>query len=200
MDSNSLFDYLVKIQAITKIGLLYSTDPYAIHNYAEIQKLTLELLENLQDVKLGRNNYFLRDIYPTPNISVRTIIYNDNNEFILVEENGGGYSLPGGWADLYDSPLEAAKRENMEEAGANATNYEFVALLNRTPYKSKNNVPEYALFLKAKFVEFIQGHDHEINSVSFFSSDKLPSFSSKVSEEEMKQVIKLFTDNKTHID
>lgn len=134
MDSNTLFDYLVKLQAITKIGLLYSTDPYAIRNYEEIQTLTLAMLENVEEVNLDRPNYFSRDIYPTPNVSIRTIIFNENKEFLMVRERqDDGFSFPGGWADLYDSPTEAAIREAKEEAGADIEINGFVGILNRTP-------------------------------------------------------------------
>ena len=33
MDSKQIYDYIIKIQAIAKIGLVYSKDPYAITNY-----------------------------------------------------------------------------------------------------------------------------------------------------------------------
>lgn len=190
MTRNNLYDYLVKVQAITKIGLLYSTDPYAVANYLEIQKLTLAMLESLQDVNLARNNYFKRDIYPTPNISVRTIIFNENNEFLMVRENDdGGYSFPGGWADLYDGPSVAAKRETIEEAGAEVEITNLVALLHRTPFKSATSVPEYVICFKAKFICFLKEHDHEITDVNWFTRENLPPFSPKVTKAEMLRML-----------
>ena len=66
MESKNLYDFLIKVQSIAKIGLKYTIDPYAKKNYEEIQSMTLSLLEELQSVNLERNNYFKRDIYPTP--------------------------------------------------------------------------------------------------------------------------------------
>ena len=72
--SKQIYDFILKVQSIAKIGLVFSKDPYAISNYQEINDLSNEFLQDFQNVRYDRNNYFKRDIYPTPNVSVRTII------------------------------------------------------------------------------------------------------------------------------
>ena len=113
MDSKEFYDFLLKVQSISKIGLIYSHDPYAITNYKEIQELSTKYLEDFVNVKFDRPNYFKREIYPTPNVSVRTVILNkEKNKVLMVKEvNLQAYSLPGGWADLYDSPSKTARNE-----------------------------------------------------------------------------------------
>ena len=120
MDSKYIYDFVLKVQSIAKIGLIYSTDPYAISNYKEINELTVKFLEDFMEVKFDRPNFFKRDIYPTPNVSVRTVILNsDRSKVIMVREaKTHNYSLPGGWADLYDSPCKTAVNECQQEAGA----------------------------------------------------------------------------------
>lgn len=190
MNKENLYDYLIKIQAITKIGLLFSKDPYALKNYEELQSLTLKMLEELQDVNLERNNYFKRDVYPTPNISIRTIVFNDNNEFLMVKEvDDGGYSFPGGWADLYDAPSEAALREVKEEAGAEAKLEGIVAFMNRTPFSDPTSVPGYVLVFKAQFIKFTNNHDHEISDVRWFTIDNLPNLSPKITKDEILRML-----------
>ena len=53
------------------------------------------------EVKFDRPNYFARDIYPTPNISVRTIIISKDRKKVLMvrEASSHTYSFPGGWAE-----------------------------------------------------------------------------------------------------
>ncbi|HOF65415.1 MAG TPA: NUDIX hydrolase N-terminal domain-containing protein [Bacilli bacterium] len=186
-----IYDFIIQIQAIAKIGLKYSKDPYAIENYKKIEQISLHLLEDIQEVNFDRNNYFLRDIYPTPNISVRTCVFNNSGQVLLVKEKSdGGYSLPGGWCDLYDSPSIAAIRECKEEAGAIVKIKRLVGVLNRTPFKNKISVPEYVIIFEAELLEPLKGHDHEISEVHFFDVNKLPNFSNKVSGPEMKKIIK----------
>ena len=84
MDSKEIYDYIIKIQSIAKIGLLYSSDPYALSNYQEINKISLEFLEKFLEVEFNRPNYFSRDVYPTPNISVRTIILDAAKKRVLL--------------------------------------------------------------------------------------------------------------------
>jgi len=201
MDSKNLYDFLIKVQSIAKIGLLYTNDPYAKKNYIEIEKMTLSLLEDLQGVNLGRNNYFKRDIYPTPNISVRAIIFNENGEILMVQEQeDGGFSLPGGWADLYDSPTEAVIKETAEEAGAKIKIAGIVAFLHRTPFKTPASVPEYVLVFKAEFLGFTGEHDHEIISVKWVDPLKLPPLSRKVTKFEIERMIDAALKGKTIFD
>ena len=113
MDSKNIYDYIIKIQSIAKIGLTYSKDPYAISNYTEINELSKKFLEEFMDVNINRPNYFEKNIYPTPNISARTVIFNDDKTKVLLvrEVATQTYSLPGGWCDLYDSPSDTARNE-----------------------------------------------------------------------------------------
>ena len=192
MKQKELYNYLMKIQAITKIGLLYSTDPHAISNYKEIEALTKAMLEDINKVKISENNYFKRDIYPTPNISVRTIIWNEHNEFLMVQEkDDGGFSFPGGWCDLYDAPEEAALREAREEGGVEISITNLVGIFNRTPFKNPVSVPEYVIVYNAKLIKEVSQPDHEIISVKWIKNGELPPLSSKVSEEEIINFIEL---------
>lgn len=190
MEQKHLYDFLLKVQSIAKIGLIFSTDPYAIANYHQINDLTREMLENFMNVSLERNNFFARDIYPTPNVSVRTIIFNDQQEVLLVKEaRDGAYSLPGGWCDLYDSPSEAARQECRQEAGADVTIERLVGVFNRTPYKAGVAVPEYMIVFVGKVNGPLQDHEHETTDVGYFPINQLPELSRKVSREEYVRVI-----------
>ena len=154
MDSKYIYDFIIKIQAIAKIGLTYSKDPYAITNYNEINDLSKKFLEDFENVKIDRPNYFSKDIYPTPNISVRTVILNKyRTKVMMVRESAlGTYSLPGGWADLYDSPSRTAKNECSQEAGADIEVVRLVGVLDRTPFKSSASIPEYVAPIAAPVV------------------------------------------------
>ena len=202
MDSKQIYDFLIKIQAIAKIGLTYSKDPYAITNYNEINELSKRYLEDFENVKLDRPNYFTKDIYPTPNISVRTVILNKARDKVLMvrEVSLGTYSLPGGWADLYDSPSKAAKNECSQEAGADVEIVRLVGILDRTPFKSSASIPEYVVVFEGKIIGELHEHEYETDDVGWFEITNLPTISRKTSKEELLRMIEAARDGKTIFD
>ena len=202
MDSKYIYDFILKIQSIAKIGLIYSKDPYAITNYTEINELTVKFLEDFMEVKFDRPNYFQRDIYPTPNVSVRTVILNkERNKVLMVREAAlQTYSLPGGWADLYDSPSQTAINECSQEAGADIEIIRLVGITNRTPFKNPTSVPEYVVIFEAKIVGELHEHEYETDDVGWFDVDNLPPLSRKVTYQEVKRMIDAAVNNETIFD
>ena len=202
MDSKELYDYILKIQSIAKIGLVFSKDPYAITNYQQINDLTLEMLEKLMEIQFDRPNYFSRDIYPTPSVSVRAIILNEKRDKVLMvrESNSGTYSFPGGWADLYDSPGQTAINESSQEAGADIELVRLVGVLNRTPFKTGVHVPEYLVVFEGKLKGKLHEHEYETDDVNWFSVDELPPMSRKVAKQEIDRIIDAIKSNKTIFD
>ncbi len=202
MDSKELYDYILKIQSIAKIGLVFSKDPYALTNYQQINDLTMEMLEKLMEIEFHRPNYFSRDIYPTPSVSVRAVIVNEDKSKILFvrEANSGTYSFPGGWADLYDSAGQTAINESSQEAGADIELVRLVGVLNRTPFKSNVNVPEYLVVFEAKLKGQLHEHEYETDDVAWFPIDQIPPLSRKVMREEIDRIIDAIKTNKTIFD
>ena len=202
MDSKELYDYILKIQSIAKIGLVFSKDPYALTNYQQINDLTMEMLEKLMEIEFHRPNYFSRDIYPTPSVSVRAVIVNEDKSKILFvrEANSGTYSFPGGWADLYDSPGQTAINESSQEAGADIELVRLVGVLNRTPFKTNVNSPEYLVVFEAKLKGQLHEHEDETDDVEWFPIDQIPPLSRKVMKEEIDRIIDAIKTGKTIFD
>ncbi len=202
MDSKELYDYILKIQSIAKIGLVFSKDPYAITNYQQINDLTLEMLEKLMEMEFHRPNYFSRDIYPTPSVSVRAVILNEKRTKVLMvrEANSGTYSFPGGWADFYDSAGQTAINESSQEAGADIELVRLVGVLNRTPFKTSVSTPEYLVVFEAKLKGELHEHEYETDDVAWFDLDNLPPLSRKVMREEIDRIINAIKENKTIFD
>ena len=202
MDSKEIYDFLIKIQSISKIGLIYSKDPYALSNYKEINDLSTKFLEEFIEVKFDRPNYVARDIYPTPNVSVRTVILNEDKTKVLMvkEVNLQAYSLPGGWADLYDSPSKTAKNECMQEAGANIEIVRLVGITDRTPFKQNTSLPEYVVIFEARIIGELGEHEYETDDVGWFDINTLPLISKKTSEVELKRMIMAAKNGETIFD
>ncbi len=190
MKYEEFYDFVVKVHSIAKIGLTYSKDPYAIDNYNELNKLSREMLEKFMDVKFDKPSMFTKEVYPTPNISVRTLIYSGNNILLVREANSGLWSLPGGWCDLYDSPKMSAFNEVKQETGVEPVIERLVGVLERTPHKTNQNVPEYVLLFEGYVTsDDFSKHCYETTEVNYFDMDHLPEMSKKLSMEEINSIL-----------
>ena len=202
MKYEEFYDFVVKVHSIAKIGLTYSKDPYAIDNYEELNRISKEMLEKFMEVKFDKPSMFTKEVYPTPNISVRTLIGNGKNQILLVREaNTGLWSFPGGWAELYDSPKEAAYNEVVQETGVKPEITRLIGVLNRLPHKTDKPVPEYVIIFEGKVNDDdYSKHCHEITEVKFFDITSLPEMSKKLSKEELDMIFDAYRNNKVIFD
>ena len=202
MKYQEFYDFIVRVHTIAHIGKTFSTDPYALENYDELQRISKEMLEKFTDVKFDKPDLFSPNIYPTPNLSVRTMIVNEKEEILLVKESSSDtWSLPGGWCEYYDSPSEAAFNEVSQEAGVDPKITRLIGILDRSPYKVHKNFPEYVIIFEGTIdgKEF-HNHTHETNDVRFFPLDELPNLSRKMSREEIERLIKAYRNKETIFD
>lgn len=201
MKYQEFYDFVVKVHSIAKIGLTYSKDPYAIDNYNELNKLSKEMLEKFMDVKFDKPSMFAKEVYPTPNISVRTLVYSDNKLLLVREANSGLWSLPGGWCDLYDSPKMSAFNEVKQETGAEPVIERLVGVLDRRPHKTNQNVPEYVLIFEGHVSsDDFSKHCYETTEVAYFDMDHLPEMSKKLSMEEINSILDAHKNKKVIFD
>jgi ADP-ribose pyrophosphatase YjhB (NUDIX family) len=198
---DKVYQFIIKVAAISKIGLLFSKDPYAIENYNELQNLSKQLIEDLGKFKIDGPNYFSRDIYPTPNVSVRALIFNGHKQLLLVKEASlGTWSLPGGWCDLFETPSEAIIKEVIQEAGIHIKVDRLLGISDRIKYKTNKKWSEYAVMFLATIIEDTKVFGHEVSQVGFFDINNLPELSFKSNQEEIKRAIAAIEDNTSYFD
>ncbi|MGV2435299.1 MAG UNVERIFIED_CONTAM: NUDIX domain-containing protein [Anaerolineae bacterium] len=80
--------------------------------------------------------------YLTPKIDTRAIVLNAHREVLMVRENfnGGRWSIPGGWADVTNSPSQNVEREVLEESGFVVRATRLLAVLDRRLHPYPPNV------------------------------------------------------------
>lgn len=197
-----MVDYLLKVEEICKVGLKYSNDPYAIDNYETLQKLTCEFINDKEEVEMSRPNFFSRDVYPTPNISVRTIIFDETRTKVLMvqEKDDGGWSFPGGWAEIGLDPSESAIKENREEAGVEVEILRVVGVTNRCKGVSIPRTPEYIITFEGRITEKLSDPCYEISAMEYFPYDNLPTLSKKHERFQMEALAIAAHDNKVIFD
>jgi ADP-ribose pyrophosphatase YjhB (NUDIX family) len=173
-----------RIQSIAQAGIFYAQDkPFDLERYQELSDLSIKILQNLSDEpieKITRLFASERDGYQTPKVDVRSVIFNDNGEILLVKENvDGKWSLPGGWGDVGYSPSEVAEKEAWEETGLKVKAQKLLGVFDK---KNHPHPPQawyvYKLFILCEIVGgTLAAHTQETSEVAFFTLENLPPLS-----------------------
>src|SRR4051794_32175558 len=112
-------EWTQRLQAIAQTGLTYAADQYDIERYEQIREIAAEIAAGHTDAGFERISglFAAQAGYATPKVDVRGAVFRDDMLLLVKERSDGGWTLPGGWADVGDSPSEAVVREIAEEAG-----------------------------------------------------------------------------------
>lgn len=136
-----LLDWAVELQSLAQAGLAYATSPYDVERYQRIRDIAAEMLAAQADMPLEKvKDLFCNEIgYQTPKLDTRAAIF-EGDRILLVRENNGTWSLPGGWVDIDQSVRENTIKEAKEESGLDVTADKVIAIQDR----AKHNLPPYA--------------------------------------------------------
>ena len=102
-----------EIQAISQTGLHYAENNYQKQRYARLSEISAEIISEYAEVEYEElNNIFTRQIgYATPRIDVRGAVFRAGNLLLVREIFDGGWTMPGGWVDVGDTPSGAVERD-----------------------------------------------------------------------------------------
>lgn len=134
MQSKSILDIAKQVRSISEIGLLYSTNDYDKERYAELKTAGEQLMDmSGHFAPQPAVSLFNPTVdYPTPKVDIRALVLNSNNEILMVQEKADScWSLPGGWADIGQTPSEVAVREVLEETGLQVTCHSLAAVFDK---------------------------------------------------------------------
>lgn len=189
--------YAMKVLSICKIGIKFSKDPYAIENYNQLQSLSKEMLNSLHLYPI-KDNFYERDIYPTPNLSVRVLVFNEKKQLLMVkEEMDGKWAVPGGWVDVFDSASQAAISEVKQETGLEITVTKLLAVMQRERYKDYPTlVSEVVHYFLGEHQNGVLTPSHETTDVQWVNINDLPELSKKTTKEEIERAIDVALNNK----
>jgi ADP-ribose pyrophosphatase YjhB (NUDIX family) len=180
--SQRRLELLRVLHALARTGLHFCRDEYDRERYEQIERIASELLADgaravVADVE---REWALETGYVTPKVEVRGAVFRpEDGKVLLVRETADGrWTLPGGWADVNDSPSTAIRREIEQEAGFRVRVVKLAALYDRNLH---DHPPSMFHSWKAFFLCEIEGGEargsHETDAVEFFSLDALPPLS-----------------------
>jgi ADP-ribose pyrophosphatase YjhB (NUDIX family) len=169
-----------RLLALSQTGLHFSSIEYDRERYRDIAEIAGQLLanESTHSPEAIQGLWMVEDGYSTPKIDVRGAIFRGDTVLLVRETIDGKWTLPGGWADVNDSPSVAVLKEIDQESGFTARIIKLAALYDR----DKHNYPKYLFHIwKAFFICEITGGaprlSNETDGVEFFPLDQLPELS-----------------------
>lgn len=128
-DYDQIVQWAIKIQSLAQAGLAYSQSQFDTERYQELRRIAAEMMAAKSGLSLAKiNDLFCNEEgYQTPKIGTRAAIFKDE-QILLVEENDGTWSLPGGWGEVNLSLAENCVKEVKEEAGLDVEVEKLIAL------------------------------------------------------------------------
>lgn len=174
-DINTLFQ---KLSAIAQTGLTFSKDVYDQERYEALRDIAAQLMGSRFDINGETLHSVTESGYATPKTDVRAFILRDGKLLMVREAEDGLWSLPGGWADVGDTPSTAVCREVAEETGLQVKATKLLGVWDRNLH-GHPPLPwhVYKLIFLCEETGGSLAVNHETTSLGFFDIHELPPLS-----------------------
>jgi len=173
-------EWVQKLQAIAQNGLTYSENPFDIERFKALQTISAEIMATHTNVEQSYIlDLFTREVgYATPKVDVRGAVFRDNTILLVKERVDGCWTLPGGWADVGETPSEVAVKEVYEESGYRTRAVKLIAVYDRD-MQGHPPFPHsvYKLFFLCELLGGSPSPSIETEEVGFFPEDGIPELS-----------------------
>ncbi len=165
-----------EIQAIAQSGSHYAENDYQRERFRRLSQIAAEIISEhtTLDYPILADAFCAQVGYATPRVDVRAAVFQDGRLLLVRERQDGGWTLPGGWADVGEMPSRAAERETWEEAGYQVKAQRVVGVYDA------NRVGPLEVFHAVKLVymcDLIGGDSRtsgETSEVCFYSLNDIP--------------------------
>ena len=131
-------DWLIwgrEIQALAQTGLAFGSDPFDLQRYAALRRLAARIMAAHTGTDQPRIEALFAEEtgYATPKIGVRAAVFDAAERVLMVREvvDAHRWTLPGGWADVNQTPAQSVVREVFEESGYHVRPVKLAAVWDR---------------------------------------------------------------------
>ncbi len=169
-----------ELLALAQTGLTYAADPFDRDRYAAVRTIAARMMAEPAgaDAAEVEAMFAMETGYATPKVGVRAAVFRDDGALLMVREmNDGRWALPGGWADVNQSPRESVVREVREETGFEIVPHKLAAVFDRVgsaqmPTRWPFHI--YRLFFVCGIVGGAARPSYETTEVAFFAEPDIP--------------------------
>lgn len=196
--SDQWLHWAQRLQALAQTGLTFAVNDFDRDRYGQVAAIAAEMMAvgGMGDVDGLKKLFAQQQGYTTPKVDVRGVVIH-NDKLLLVREklDEGRWTLPGGWADVGESPALATEREIEEEAGYTAQAVKLLALYDRnkhghTPYIFH----AYKIFFRCELVDEVQHlvANVETEETGWFAEDELDGLELSIGRVTLRQLKRFF--------
>lgn len=173
---DQILEWAKELQSIAQAGLYYGKDVFDRERYQRVRDIAAQMLAMRTDLPLDQVvEFFCPETgYQTPKVDSRAAVFQDG-KILLVRENDGRWSIPGGWCEYNLAPADNAVKEAKEEAGVDVTVKKLIAVHD----KDKHNPKPYPFgIIKIFYLCELTGGSFvpniETSESGFFDREELP--------------------------
>ncbi len=166
-----------RVQAIAQTGLTYAQGPYDLERYRELRAIAVEIAARHLGLsaETAAQGFASATGYPTPKVDVRAVVFREERLLLVRERAVSRWTLPGGWADVGQTPGEAAAKETREEAGFLVRPVKLLAVFDKSRHPHPRTVDYvYKLFFRCALEGGEARTSLETDGVGFFGKGDLP--------------------------
>lgn len=176
-----------RIQAIAQTGLTFTRDHYDHERYEELQEIAAEMMaagSGMPDAQKVLDLFRGESGYATPKVEVRGAVVREDEILLVREREDGGWTVPGGWCDVGESPSAMVVREVKEESGYDVAPRKLAAIFDRNQHPHPPMPTHaYKLFFLCDLLGGEATPSFETPEVAFFLRGALPKLSaSRITE------------------
>lgn len=173
-------NWVSEIQAIAQNGITFANNEFDKERYSRLLEIAAEITSK------HSNNSFEEIMqlfaaekgYMTPKVDVRSYILKENQLLLVRERADGLWTLPGGYADINESPSEAVIRETREESGFDVSVTKLLALWDKQKHEHPPQWPHvYKFFFACTILSGHAQENIEVSEIQFFNLNELPPLS-----------------------
>lgn len=178
MAANWLF-WARELQALAQTGIAYTRDQFDRDRFVAIRRIAAQMMAEPVGADAGEvERIFAAERgYGTPKVGVRGAVVREDGAILMVRELADGrWALPGGWADVNQSPRESVVREVHEETGFEVVPKKLAGVYRRAKTAHPPDWP-FDIWLLFFVCEIVGGElrtSYETPEVGFFTEAALP--------------------------
>jgi ADP-ribose pyrophosphatase YjhB (NUDIX family) len=186
------------IQAISQIGLTYKKNHYDEESFTQLMHIAAEMVAHhtQRSCQELEKNFLAQPGYATVKVDVRGAVVREGKLLLVKERVDGKWTMPGGWADVGETPSQSIIREVREESGFEVRPLKVIAVLDAN--RRGRPLEFYHAFKIIFLCQLVSGEatpSEETSEVDFFDLDDLPELSvNRTSPEHIAEIKKHLQD------